>query len=1396
MKNQKIIFYIFILLCISNQMFANTIKKPSAYQGRNFALAFIQNEIPRNDMNNVHFSIFVSSTNTTAPDTITVSIPYSSSYRIILTPNQIREIKLSKDQIQNIEVTKTGILKDKFIYIKSNNPITCWVFSSKDQSSDSYVAFPISFWGNEYRVITMPNDSYNGKSRQILDGARDLDGNVRDNSKLIENLTPRSGEFLVMSNYNNTLVTYIPKANTKNGDKKGVETTVKLNAGEVLLVQSAAIDTGDVGVEDLTGTLIYSNNPIGVISGHVRTAITQGLDYPFDTKDHIVEMLIPTKAWGKKFISVPFVNGRSTKASFSFLCADGDLMRIITKENNTTIKYSVSKKAGSAFEVFDTLIRNAGDCFEYITPYPVIWEANKPIMVSQLMMHTGSDKDHFFYDPSLVILPAIEQFIEEVTFSTPSNQNVFEQYQAHCVTIITNSVGIKNLVMDSQWLDQQNTEVWHQQIGNSDYYWTMLALKEGNHKLITYNNEKFSGILYGHGQWDSYAHILGSRLNDPFNIDSIAPIVQIKDTCNNLNIRVTDIINDDTNATGIDWGYIKKNVNYQVSNFVITDTSTVINFSAKPINLKEDAFIEFEFIDKNMNIITQSYTYQGFKIECPNVYDFQKMNLYNPTQAILRIKNNGEKTQKLLYITTPSDDRLEVSLVDTLLSPLNLPISIAQDEVVELVLTFSPNLITSPLNTNIKLLFECDINLDIAIYGEISAPGLIANNLEFNKVRLNDSKTLSGKIINAGNIAIIIDTIIIDDSELSNQEKNIFNCIFPTTFPIKLEINKSIDYLVLFAPAELKNYKINVTVNNDSKVDCNFDITGEGAIPNIKDLTLDFGKRRIGLQYDTIVYLVNDGGFNDTVRYFKNISISHPQDKTMETLNNFNKIVSEEGHAGVNFSYFPNDTIPMENTVELVSSWKQHQPISATVKAHGTIPIIKSNNYDFTKVPMYSTTTALHNIVQSLGNEALTIDAIIPISGDISAFSIDYNSLKNKIIEPNEDLICPITFKPANIGTYRMFLEITNDANPAHRRSKDTVEIIGNCVIENADVEFEFNLAEIYSCQTTQAILSIKNNSNGKIIIDSILLQYDSGIFSTKFVDDIKNFLPKEVYPTEILNIPVELYAEKGKNGLLCIQVYYNGYKDNPLKTLNIPIFPIVPAIKSEIILNANSISPSEKINVLCQAEINKKSEKFFYLDIKLYIDKKNFHLLDEIINIKFITNFQEKTLSASISQLDDYIKFNIPDINFQIDDATKIEFDINFLTLLLQEQNKQTQIGFEIISNRCYDSDISLLNIEIQKVCAEDIRILDFDGFPYTIITHNTNENNIDYTLNIIEKDIVSIIVTDLLGNIFIEKLDLNLEKGKYNFIFELPTIANSTYFITTKSNQLNVTKKIIVVK
>lgn len=1375
--NFKIFPYYIVLFCcfiaeniiISSFVKAETVEKTSAFMGRHFIVSFMQNEIDRAAIIETSFlSIFVSSTKS---DTVLVSIPAKQKYdTIYIEPYEIKEIIVETD----VEVRTYGVVKNKQINIFSKKPITCWVYSSKNQSSDSYVAIPVSRWGKEYRIVSMPNDLYNGHKRQIADNAIDSNGVIIDNTKYNENLTPRTGEFLIIADLDSTIVTYIPTANTINGVRKNEIGRARLNKGDVLLVQSLP---GAIGTEDLTGTYVSSNHPIGVLSGHVRSSVVQGLDLPYDTKDHLVEMLPSVNFWGRNFITIPFVNGQNAS---QILCASGDLIKVITRDDSTNIEYFVHETEGE-FTTYSKFIDKGGSCFEIEANKPIYWKSDKPILVNQLMMHKGIVNDtiqeSLYYDPSLVTLAPIEQFIESVTFATPRNNRIFDQYKSHCVIIVSDSNGIDNLYLDGLVINPKNSAVKKTRIGDSQYYWLMLDVKNGNHKLNC-TNGNFSGIIYGHGYRDSYSMVLGSRLNDVDKPDVVEPIISYTDTCGNLKINVSDVKG---NNTGIEWGEVtNKTYNFDVEEFKISDTTTVLNISAKPINLHEDALLEMEFVDKGFNKKTFLYEYFGFKVNFPTSYDFKKVNWITQTTAELKLKNNSKKTQTLLSIIQADDKRLKV------VTDIELPYELQTGETIIVKLIFDPSETVYPFDTKIALIFECDFKIETNVKGEISSPGLIAQDINFGKIRLGSSKVLSDKVINAGNIIIKI-------NEFENLvSEACFERTLNSNLPIDLYMGDSIVYTIIFNPLEIKEYKETTKILNNAFLDCSFNITGEAGSPNIENVLLDFGKHRLGTITEDTIYIKNVGNFNDTVNYKQDVNVSHINDASVSIIKGIkNLFIDEKDSIKYAMNFIPKDTNKMFNQFELNSSWDLHPPIYITIKGQGTIPVINTFDYTFEPITIYSQAEATPVIVSSTGNEVLTIDSIFVIDGDINSFEIDYNSLRTLLIATNDELKTNIIFKPTFTGEHILTLGVVHDANPKYERSIDTIKILGYATADNEKYNTYLKISELNVCNTIKAELIIENNSVGNLIIDSIKLARIPDIFEADFIS--KNIqYPIELEANTFISFPLNVYTERNQQGRIEIKVYYNGEVE---KILTSDIIPYVDTIKSNIEQNIIPVIVGDTISLTFDSFIEQASEGIFDFEINIKIDKNLFFLLDKTGYIEFIDKDETKKIDVNFIQYDEYIKINLKDENnIVIKSATEIKFNFNLLVLL--HKQIETKIIYEFLSDRCYSPGFTELYVEIQPVCGKDIRQVVFGDFDYLTINQNPISDKINYTINLIEDDIVDVIIFDINGRIILKQNKLELCKGKHNFIVDVNERQSSEYFIFFKNKNISKVKKIIIIK
>jgi hypothetical protein len=487
----------------------------------------------------------------------------------------------------------------------------------------------------------------------------------------------------------------------------------------------------------------------------------------------------------------------------------------------------------------------------------------------------------------------------------------------------------------------------------------------------------------------------------------------------------------------------------------------------------------------------------------------------------------------------------------------------------------------------------------------------------------------------------------------------------------------------------------------------------------------------------------------------------------------------------VNYSFIPNNTTLLENIFELKSSWSYHSPITATFIGQGTIPEYKKYNYDFGDVPIFSNIEQKHNCVHSFGNEALTIDSIVLIGGDTNLFIIDYDALYDLIVEPNTYLQIPIRFVPTEKGKYKIYLEMTHDANHNYNRSKDTIEIYGNCITENTDLIANLEIPTLYSCVKEEAVLKIKNTSEANIIIDSVILTKLPPDIYISFVTNPQNILPIELQPNQEISFNISIYAERDKTGVLNTEVFYNA--ENKI-TLSENIEPITSTIASTIIITENNVMPGDTLNLIFQSEIEQKSENNFDYKITLNINRKMLFCLEKNCTIKINNN----DFNVNITQYEDRIEFALPSPSFEINKPTTIQFELPLLVILAKE--KETIIEYELISNRCYYSNITDVDIKVSPVCMDSNRVLLFDNFPYATINPNPTNNEINLKINLLENDNLTFIIYDILGNEIYKSEQNPYTKGIHNINIKLNDIADGTYILETKSNTINTNTKIII--
>ncbi len=285
----------------------------------------------------------------------------------------------------------------------------------------------------------------------------------------------------VTAQKDNTMVTITTKAATGAGQgapafAAGVPQAVTLNAGDVIELGSVA--------GDLTGSLVDSDKPVQVISGHYCTNVPDSIV----ACDHLEESMFPVDTLGTHYV----VNA---PAVTSIPNGKVQVVRIIATGTNTTLTYDPPQPGAP------TTIAQAGDFVEIsgnANSFQIT--SDQKIMVVQYM--EGQAAGGNTGDPAMTLAVPVEQFRTQYLFHAPTN------YESNYVDV-TAPVGA-TVMLDGAPLT-------FTPIGTTGYALSRVyplnagPNNDGNHSIQ--GNMSFGIAVYGYGQYTSYWYPGGLDLN-------------------------------------------------------------------------------------------------------------------------------------------------------------------------------------------------------------------------------------------------------------------------------------------------------------------------------------------------------------------------------------------------------------------------------------------------------------------------------------------------------------------------------------------------------------------------------------------------------------------------------------------------------------------------------------------------------------------------------------------------------------------------------------------------------------------------------------------------------------------------------------------------------------------
>ena len=274
--------------------------------------------------------------------------------------------------------------QDKTVIIRSSEMISVFAIDNEGSNGDGFVAYPSSLLGTDYRIA-----SYSPLQ-----------------------LWPSF--FCISALFPNTSIRVKTMA--------GMESVILLKKYESYRFDGATF-------EDLSGTLVTSNEPISVVSG-VYTQVSIGSpDYTAHV-DGLLEQLPDVTKWGSKFFLGPF----STLSS-------GYKFRVFTRNIRTTLDISGESISISPESFYEGDV--VGDTVTSI-------ESDFPVMIAQYMKSSGADNLERG-DPSMLIVPPATSFTNSAKFYVYQYTLIDHTYY---INVMIECHNVNGLTLDNTLLTQ------------------------------------------------------------------------------------------------------------------------------------------------------------------------------------------------------------------------------------------------------------------------------------------------------------------------------------------------------------------------------------------------------------------------------------------------------------------------------------------------------------------------------------------------------------------------------------------------------------------------------------------------------------------------------------------------------------------------------------------------------------------------------------------------------------------------------------------------------------------------------------------------------------------------------------------------------------------------------
>lgn len=548
-----------------------------------------------------------------------VTSAFATMVHVQLTDGLSRTIQVQpfKSAVFNIplawEVSSAGRVETMGVHVWSNDAdIDCHVMSHNPYTSDGFTVIPVIGWGKEY-VVAAYAALFEGFGSYVYD---------------------LPSEFMVIAGHDNTQVTITPtqdlRSEAMNGANcsaifanKGIPTTITLNKGQC--IQCKTTCTQDCSDYDLTGTVITSNYPIGVLGGSQCPNIP--CDFPYC--DHVCEMIPPVRTWGQTYYTAPFFQPPSMPLSHSA----STCLVIGSKKDQKIFRFEGSSQQSTLYcqlGKYETYWRN--DILEGSR-----WSSDAPFLLVQYI-NSASYPDNYTGngDPAEVAVPAVEVFQKTSVFQLPisiGNQTPYTNF----VNVIC-KVADKHVILDGGSV-KLGARIFIDSIYEC---YRLTGLKTGGHQL---SSDSGAGVyVYGYGYDESYGwsgNMGNATINSP---DTMAPLATVSDNCFNAHVSLVDSASAFLN-TGIYFIRVDSQLNMAYTGdpkYAEGITMSAASYDMYALDHTRTGYLQVSVFDPagNRTVVTSTYAPRTATL-APPVIDFGTGLAPNCDYAYDTIVNTG-----------------------------------------------------------------------------------------------------------------------------------------------------------------------------------------------------------------------------------------------------------------------------------------------------------------------------------------------------------------------------------------------------------------------------------------------------------------------------------------------------------------------------------------------------------------------------------------------------------------------------------------------------------------------------------------------------------------------------------------------------------------------------------